>query len=100
MQSPPPPCTVVLSPCAACKILRRKCVDNCILAPYFPPTDPLKFAAVHRIYGAGNVIKFFQELPERVGERMLRAVWYTKRMQESETQSMGALVQYFNFKIK
>uniref|UniRef100_A0A0A0KU20 LOB domain-containing protein n=1 Tax=Cucumis sativus TaxID=3659 RepID=A0A0A0KU20_CUCSA len=62
--SSPPPCTVVLSPCAACKILRRRCVDKCILAPYFPPTDPFKFAAVHRIYGAGNVIKFLQELPE------------------------------------
>ncbi|KAG6578743.1 LOB domain-containing protein 1, partial [Cucurbita argyrosperma subsp. sororia] len=66
MQSPPPPppLMVVLSPCAACKILRRRCVDKCVLAPYFPPTEPLKFAAVHRIFGAGNVIKFLQELPE------------------------------------
>ncbi|KAM0941266.1 putative transcription factor AS2-LOB family [Dioscorea sansibarensis] len=38
--SPPPP-PVVQSPCAACKILRRRCADKCILAPYFPPTDPL-----------------------------------------------------------
>ncbi|KAK4487477.1 hypothetical protein RD792_005885, partial [Penstemon davidsonii] len=34
--------SVIMSPCAACKILRRRCVEKCILAPYFPPTEPLK----------------------------------------------------------
>ncbi|KAI4352897.1 hypothetical protein L6164_007104 [Bauhinia variegata] len=61
-QSPPPP--VVVSPCAACKILRRRCVEKCVLAPYFPPTDPLKFTIAHRVFGASNIIKFLQELPE------------------------------------
>ncbi|CAM0958032.1 unnamed protein product [Alopecurus aequalis] len=56
--------TVVLSPCAACKILRRRCVDRCVLAPYFPPTDPHKFATAHRVFGASNIIKLLQELPE------------------------------------
>ncbi|KAL4576415.1 hypothetical protein LXL04_012508 [Taraxacum kok-saghyz] len=60
--SPPPP--VVLSPCAACKILRRRCVDKCVLAPYFPPTEPLKFTIAHRVFGASNIIKLLQELPE------------------------------------
>ncbi|CAI0442858.1 unnamed protein product [Linum tenue] len=55
---------VILSPCAACKILRRRCVDKCVLAPYFPPTDPLKFTIAHRVFGASNIIKFLQELPE------------------------------------
>ncbi|CBI16264.3 hypothetical protein VitviT2T_008012 [Vitis vinifera] len=61
--SPPPP-NVVLSPCAACKILRRRCADKCVLAPYFPPTDPAKFTTAHRVFGASNIIKFLQELPE------------------------------------
>ncbi|KAG2401762.1 LOB domain-containing protein [Vigna angularis] len=56
--SPPPP--VVVSPCAACKILRRRCVEKCVLAPYFPPTDPLKFTIAHRVFGASNIIKFLQ----------------------------------------
>ncbi|KAI3426686.1 LOB domain-containing protein, partial [Psidium guajava] len=60
---PPPPPTV-LSPCAACKILRRRCVDKCVLAPYFPPTEPYKFTIAHRVFGASNIIKFLQELPE------------------------------------
>ncbi|GMJ14425.1 hypothetical protein HRI_005111700 [Hibiscus trionum] len=65
-QSPPPPAspTVVLSPCAACKILRRRCVEKCVLAPYFPPTEPYKFTIAHRVFGASNIIKSLQELPE------------------------------------
>ncbi|KAF8054206.1 hypothetical protein N665_1337s0005 [Sinapis alba] len=70
--SPPPPLspqrpqqpTIVLSPCAACKILRRRCAVKCVLAPYFPPTDPAKFTIAHRVFGASNIIKFLQELPE------------------------------------
>ncbi|XVE99375.1 hypothetical protein REPUB_Repub03eG0192600 [Reevesia pubescens] len=59
-----PPLTVVLSPCAACKILRRRCVEKCVLAPYFPPTEPYKFTIAHRVFGASNIIKSLQELPE------------------------------------
>ncbi|XP_051113341.1 LOB domain-containing protein 1-like [Andrographis paniculata] len=56
---------MVISPCAACKILRRRCTpDKCVLAPYFPPNDPLKFTTAHRVFGASNIIKFLQELPE------------------------------------
>jgi hypothetical protein len=71
--SPPPPAaqvvgnaapTIVLSPCAACKILRRRCADGCVLAPYFPPAEPAKFTTAHRVFGASNIIKLLQELPE------------------------------------
>ncbi|CAN6877506.1 unnamed protein product [Brassica oleracea] len=65
--SPPPPQLsprLVLSPCAACKILRRRCGDKCVLAPYFPPTEPAKFTIAHRVFGASNIIKLLQELPE------------------------------------
>ncbi|KAH7431687.1 hypothetical protein KP509_08G061300 [Ceratopteris richardii] len=51
------------SPCAACKLLRRRCVESCIFAPHFPADDPLKFASVHRVFGASNVSKMLQELP-------------------------------------
>lgn len=59
-QPQPQPAAVVLSPCAACKILRRRCVDRCVLAPYFPPTEPHKFATAHRVFGASNIIKLLQ----------------------------------------
>ncbi|KAK4493034.1 hypothetical protein RD792_018154 [Penstemon davidsonii] len=51
------------SPCASCKLLRRRCARDCIFAPYFPPDDPHKFAIVHKVFGASNVSKMLQELP-------------------------------------
>ncbi|GFP96841.1 LOB domain-containing protein 12 [Phtheirospermum japonicum] len=51
------------SPCASCKLLRRRCAKDCIFAPYFPSDDPHKFAIVHKVFGASNVNKMLQELP-------------------------------------
>ncbi|XP_031484861.1 LOB domain-containing protein 1-like [Nymphaea colorata] len=60
----PPLHPPIASPCAACKILRRRCVEQCVLAPYFPPSEPQKFITAHRVFGASNIIKLLQELPE------------------------------------
>ncbi|CAK8565999.1 unnamed protein product [Lathyrus sativus] len=51
------------SPCACCKLLRRRCTQECIFAPYFPSDDLRKFAIVHKVFGASNVTKMLQELP-------------------------------------
>ena len=47
-------------PCAACKSLRRKCTTDCLLLPFFPRSDPDKFAHVHKVFGASNVTKILQ----------------------------------------
>ncbi|EFJ07052.1 hypothetical protein SELMODRAFT_58936, partial [Selaginella moellendorffii] len=52
-----------MSPCAACKLLRRRCAKDCIFAPFFPPDEPQKFAYVHKVFGASNVNKMLQDLP-------------------------------------
>ncbi|CAL0333674.1 unnamed protein product [Lupinus luteus] len=54
-----------MSPCAACKLLRRRCAQDCVFAPYFPANQPQKFASVHKVFGASNVNKMLQELPEQ-----------------------------------
>ncbi|KAL7201281.1 hypothetical protein ACSBR1_033062 [Camellia fascicularis] len=54
---------VSIMPCAACKFLRRRCTNSCILLPYFPPSEPEKFVAVHKVFGASNVCKMLQEVP-------------------------------------
>ncbi|KAK3165827.1 hypothetical protein QOZ80_1AG0038300 [Eleusine coracana subsp. coracana] len=51
-------------PCAACKLLRRRCAQECPFAPYFSPHEPHKFAAVHKVFGASNVSKMLLEVPE------------------------------------
>lgn len=47
-------------PCAACRMLRRRCDSKCLLAPYFPTDEVDKFVGVHRVFGASNVIKMIQ----------------------------------------
>ncbi|XP_072976331.1 LOB domain-containing protein 12-like [Typha angustifolia] len=51
------------TPCASCKLLRRRCTEDCIFAPFFPSDDPHKFAIVHKVFGASNVSKMLKELP-------------------------------------
>eukprot|EP01018_Ginkgo_biloba_P001027 Gb_23794 [translate_table: standard] len=51
------------SPCASCKLLRRRCAKDCVFAPYFPADEPQKFASVHKVFGASNVSKMLQDLP-------------------------------------
>ncbi|XP_043702045.1 LOB domain-containing protein 1-like [Telopea speciosissima] len=92
--SPPPP-TLVVSPCAACKILRRRCVEKCVLAPYFPPTEPLKFTTAHRVFGASNIIKFLQELPESQRADAVSSMVYeaNARIRDPIYGSAGAICQ-------
>ncbi|KAG4379916.1 hypothetical protein AAZX31_16G066800 [Glycine max] len=64
------------SPCAACKFLRRKCMPDCIFAPYFPPEEPQKFANVHKIFGASNVSKLLNEVQPHQREDAVNSLAY------------------------
>ncbi|XP_022724350.1 protein LATERAL ORGAN BOUNDARIES-like [Durio zibethinus] len=64
------------SPCAACKFLRRKCMPNCIFAPYFPPEEPQKFANVHKIFGASSVTKLLNVLLPHQREDAVNSLAY------------------------
>ncbi|KAM0882157.1 hypothetical protein ACQ4PT_032496 [Festuca glaucescens] len=50
-------------PCAACKLLRRRCTPGCVFAPYFPGGEPHRFASVHKVFGTSNASKLIQEVP-------------------------------------
>ncbi|KAI3461752.1 hypothetical protein Pfo_018415 [Paulownia fortunei] len=73
-----------IMPCAACKLLRRRCTKDCLFLPYFPPTEPEKFAAVHRIFGASNISKMLQEIPVNDRGDAVTSLVYeaTARLQE------------------
>ncbi|GAB4832032.1 LOB domain-containing protein 15 [Ancistrocladus abbreviatus] len=53
-----------ITPCAACKLLRRRCAQECPFSPYFSPHEPHKFASVHKVFGASNVSKMLMDVPE------------------------------------
>ncbi|KAM7251793.1 hypothetical protein ACFE04_023676 [Oxalis oulophora] len=64
------------SPCAACKCLRRKCTQECVFAPYFPPDQPKKFEVVHKVFGASNVTKLLNELNTAQREDAVNSLAY------------------------
>ncbi|KAL9421794.1 hypothetical protein AB3S75_034128 [Citrus x aurantiifolia] len=60
----PPGTLNTITPCAACKLLRRRCAQECPFSPYFSPHEPQKFASVHKVFGASNVSKMLNDVPE------------------------------------
>ncbi|OAY46290.1 LOB domain-containing protein 21 [Manihot esculenta] len=64
------------SSCAACKFLKRRCIPNCIFAPYFRSDEPKKFAKVHKVFGASNVSKILTEVPEEQREDTVNSLAY------------------------
>ncbi|XP_010925960.1 LOB domain-containing protein 25-like [Elaeis guineensis] len=63
-------------PCAGCRTLHRKCSHNCMLAPYFPSDEPEKFASVHKVFGASNVIKLLLMVEEGRREDAVKSMVY------------------------
>ncbi|KAM3701866.1 hypothetical protein ACB098_05G207100 [Castanea mollissima] len=81
--------------CAACESLRRRCRKDCVLAPYFPPTNPQRFACVHKIFGASNITKMLEQLPLHL--RAVAAVCMSfeasSRVEDSVYGSVGIISQ-------
>ncbi|KAF5458530.1 hypothetical protein F2P56_022553 [Juglans regia] len=50
--------------CAACKHQRKKCTEECVLAPYFTADRRREFEAVHKVFGVGNVTKIVKSQRE------------------------------------
>nr|GMC67293.1 LOB domain-containing protein 11-like [Ipomoea batatas]GMC73481.1 LOB domain-containing protein 11-like [Ipomoea batatas] len=50
--------------CAACKHQRRKCSSDCVLAPYFPSTQPKTFQNAHRLFGVSNILKTLKHIDD------------------------------------
>ncbi|XVF73007.1 hypothetical protein PTKIN_Ptkin12aG0166800 [Pterospermum kingtungense] len=82
-------------PCAACRMLRRRCDSSCILAPYFPGDEIEKFAGVHKVFGASNVIKMIQMVEETNREDAAKALVYEARarIRDPVYGSTGAIFQ-------
>ncbi|KOM26400.1 hypothetical protein LR48_Vigan267s000100 [Vigna angularis] len=77
------------SPCAACKIQRRKCTQECVFAPYFPPDNPQRFAYVHKVFGASNVAKLLNELNTAQREDAVKSLAYEAEARKGVTGEGG-----------
>nr|GMC98375.1 LOB domain-containing protein 15 [Ipomoea batatas] len=94
---PPPPSPGgtlnTITPCAACKLLRRRCTQECPFSPYFSPHEPHKFASVHKVFGASNVSKMLMEVPERQRAETASSLVYEAnvRLRDPVYGCMGAI---------
>nr|XP_027191202.1 LOB domain-containing protein 2-like [Cicer arietinum] len=62
--------------CAACKHQRKKCSENCILAPYFPSNRNCDFKAVHKVFGVSNITKLVKNVQESDRRRVVDSlIW-------------------------
>ena len=62
--------------CAACKHQRKKCSENCILAPYFPANRSREFHAVHKVFGVSNITKLVKNAKEEDRRRVVDSlIW-------------------------
>ncbi|XP_041993634.1 LOB domain-containing protein 21-like isoform X2 [Salvia splendens] len=81
------------SSCAACKFLKRRCTPNCQFAPYFRSDEPKKFAKVHKVFGASNVSKILNEVPEEHREDAVNSLVFEAevRLQDPVYGCIGAI---------
>ncbi|XP_004491050.1 LOB domain-containing protein 15-like [Cicer arietinum] len=81
------------TPCAACKLLRRRCAQECPFSPYFSPHEPQKFASVHKIFGASNVSKMLMEVSENQRADAANSLVYEAnvRLRDPVYGCMGAI---------
>ncbi|XP_072954829.1 LOB domain-containing protein 15 isoform X2 [Typha angustifolia] len=82
-----------ITPCAACKLLRRRCAQECPFSPYFSPHEPQKFASVHKVFGASNVSKMLMEVPESQRADAANSLVYeaSLRLRDPVYGCMGAI---------
>ncbi|XP_043720409.1 LOB domain-containing protein 25-like [Telopea speciosissima] len=80
-------------PCAACRMLRRRCGSDCLLAPYFPPEEFNNFVVVHKVFGASNVMKMLQKVEESKREDCVKSIVYeaNARLRDPVYGSSGAI---------
>ncbi|RHN50756.1 putative transcription factor AS2-LOB family [Medicago truncatula] len=72
-------------PCGACKHLKRKCTNRCIFAPYFgKKQNEASFAAVHKVFGAGNVSKHLSTIPTNHHKKAMETITYEAQARISD----------------
>ncbi|XP_047339939.1 LOB domain-containing protein 30-like [Impatiens glandulifera] len=55
---------IIIRPCGAYRYLRKKCLNNCIFAPYIDSDQgTANFASIHKKFGASNVTQLLTNIP-------------------------------------
>ncbi|GLJ33786.1 hypothetical protein SUGI_0679070 [Cryptomeria japonica] len=86
--------------CAACTHQRKKCSEECILAPHFPSHDPEKFAIVESVFEIDYIIKLLQGLETNQRDEAVNTLVYeaSARMKDP-IQGCASVVQELKHRI-
>ncbi|OIV97135.1 hypothetical protein TanjilG_00164 [Lupinus angustifolius] len=78
--------------CAACRHQRRKCKEDCVLAPYFPMEKTQQYLAVHKVFGFSNMTKILSNLVEQERKEAVESFqWEAMMWQQDPVQGpLGA----------
>jgi hypothetical protein len=84
--------------CAACKHQRKKCSENCILAPYFPSNRSKEFKAAHKVFGVSNITKLVRNAQEVDRRRVVDSlIWEAiNRQKDPINGSYGEYIKVCN----
>ncbi|XWS51066.1 hypothetical protein CRYUN_Cryun12cG0144300 [Craigia yunnanensis] len=70
------------SACAACKYQRRKCIPECLLAPYFPADQTKVFQNAHKLFGVSNIVKILKSLDPTQHAEAMRSIKYQANVRD------------------
>ncbi|KAK4285296.1 hypothetical protein QN277_002013 [Acacia crassicarpa] len=86
--------------CAACKHLRRRCHENCVLAPYFPGNKIEEFQAVQTVFGVSNLIKLVKRVRKEHRKTVVESlIWEAKcRLEDPVLGSSLYKIMYDNLR--
>ena len=70
------------SACAACKYQRRKCIPECLLAPYFPADQTKVFQNAHKLFGVSNILKILKSLDPTQHAEAMRSIKYQANVRD------------------
>ncbi|KAH7566531.1 hypothetical protein ACOSP7_023066 [Xanthoceras sorbifolium] len=88
-------------PCAACKVRRRRCTEQCIFAPHFPYDRPQKFAKVHKVYGSNNVTKILKELRPNLRDDAVNSLEYEAEVRlRDPVHGCGGIISLLQKRLK
>ncbi|KAF6148792.1 hypothetical protein GIB67_038125 [Kingdonia uniflora] len=84
--------------CASCKYQRRKCQEDCFLAPYFPSDRCEDFQLVQKLFGVSNVMKMLKSVAVEQRSMAAESLVIEARMRRdrplSEMYNIGAMENF------
>ncbi|KAM1877985.1 hypothetical protein ACFX14_040026 [Malus domestica] len=88
--------------CAACKHQRKKCAQDCPLAPHFPASKPQTFRNAHRLYGVSNIKTILKQIhdPQQKTDAVQSIVYESDMRAKFPVTGCLGIINQLNFQLQ